>query len=217
MSTRYVWSKSSIGSRIIKTYGMATPFDKIAVLPIESNDIFWSFSRRGGYPYFADGPVYVRHGSGYSVQGGALTLIDSEQTVINNGDRGDSYSAIATFKNTGKINTYLGVTNIDGGNQFEHIYHIDANWVDSSIISTNVFISASGDSGNATEFQGSFPANDMLQDYTGQVYGLGKGTSSLGTISNASSSTYPRHNYTAQITSICAVIPAPLRRCSHVE
>ena len=41
--------------------------------------------------------------------------------------------------------------------------------------------------------------------------------SAVDTISNAASSTYPRHNYTGQITSICAVIPPLLRRCSHVE
>lgn len=33
-------------------------------------------------------------------------------------------------------------------------------------------------------------------------------------VSNAASSTYPRHNYTGQITSICAIIPVLLRRCS---
>lgn len=39
----------------------------------------------------------------------------------------------------------------------------------------------------------------------------------IATVSNASSSTYPRHNYTGQITSICAVIPSLIRRCSHVQ
>lgn len=41
----------------------------------------------------------------------------------------------------------------------------------------------------------------------------GKGPDNLGTVSNAASSTYPRHNYTGQITSICAIIPVLLRRC----
>lgn len=39
----------------------------------------------------------------------------------------------------------------------------------------------------------------------------------IATVSNAASSTYPRHNYTGQITSICAVIPSLIRRCSHVQ
>ena len=38
----------------------------------------------------------------------------------------------------------------------------------------------------------------------------------IASVSNASSSTYPRHNYTGQITSICAIIPVLLRRCEHV-
>lgn len=40
--------------------------------------------------------------------------------------------------------------------------------------------------------------------------------SSVGQVSNASSSTYPHHNYTGQITSICTIIPALLRRCNRV-
>lgn len=36
------------------------------------------------------------------------------------------------------------------------------------------------------------------------------------TVSNSSSSTYPHHNYTEQITSICAIIPVLLRRYKHV-
>ena len=38
----------------------------------------------------------------------------------------------------------------------------------------------------------------------------------IAAVSNAAASTYPHHNYTGQITSICAIIPALLRRCNHV-
>ena len=47
------------------------------------------------------------------------------------------------------------------------------------------------------------------------TYKAVKGTA-VGTVSNAAASTYPRHNYTGQITSICAIIPVLLRRCEHV-
>jgi len=54
----------------------------------------------------------------------------------------------------------------------------------------------------------------------GEIYILSttrvKGDNFLGTVSNASASTYPRHNYTGQITSICAIIPVLLRRYKHV-
>ena len=56
------------------------------------------------------------------------------------------------------------------------------------------------------------PTRYTLTHYSG--YGK---TSKIGTVSNASSSTYPRHNYKGQITSICAIIPALLRRCNHVQ
>lgn len=221
MSTRFVWSRSNLVAVQIATWPDDGISAAVQVSPV-TEDRFWSWSGddlRGRV--LQNGPINLLYGDSYSIVNGRF-VINNPSTAFISARTSTEYQSDkskVTFNNgsiivNGSSTKYFGIAQTSV-NAFDFIYKC-----------TITFSSGDGDVDCDTElsirsngsndiirffaYHGGWYSADNADSFT---YELGKG-SAVGTVSNAAASTYPRHNYTGQITSICAIIPVLLRRCS---
>ena len=204
MSTRYVWKRYNLSAVVISTVSRPDYSDRLN-LYVERENQTWGYSYNGPGSVFLQENVYVRWGKSYSFSNGKFIINNSQLVTayrnhvgagICEGDDGDDY--------------YFGISTSQNNN-YDYLYRIRAYWPSGSgDISLNADASST-----AANRRAKFVVSDC-ESGTGNSYEIAKGSLS-GNSSNASASTYPHHNYTGQITSICAIIPALLRRCNHVQ
>ena len=201
MSTRYVWSRYSLSAVVLSTVSRPDYSNNLH-LYVEKENQTWSYRYEGIGLVTLQENVYVRWGNGYSFSNGKFKINNSELVTayrnqsgagICEGDNGDDY--------------YLGISTSQD-NSYDYLYRINAEWPSGS---GSISLGAQASS-TVAERRARITASDC-ESGTGNSYKVGKGSYSTA-VSNAASSTYPRHNYTGQITSICAIIPVLLRRCS---
>lgn len=229
MSNRYVWNRYNTAS-VATVSASGSPYGEPEdILQMDSADTFWTWNRSFRTSISTSSPIYAYTGTGRAISNGKFVLSGATSVTINDNtatesDRDSVYYRGIPINQSGGLGRvwtrYVGFSAANE-NAFDAIYGITWNHTTNSSYVRAISIAPSPNESGSTVTNTyircyGMEMSDDGDNVTATRYVVGKGSLST-TVSNASSSTYPRHNYTAQITSICAVIPAPLRRCSHVE
>ena len=145
--------------------------------------------------------MYIYRALAYTIENGQIKLVNPQSEAAY-------WSAMMDDRNEYYFNgnTYFYIANEDGGYR--------------NPISGGVYYGASPRFVLSMKYNSAHEMrNFMTNDGQGRsIYsgGVGQGDEHLGTVSNASSSTYPPCDAAGRITSICAVLPI-IRRCRDVQ
>ena len=183
MSSRYVWARNNVSQTAIANGSNA---GRELHVPIASGDVFWYWTRGGGYSTLNNGPIFIRYGEGYSISGGGYVIDNSTLGEIPDGTQiledGNGYK-IATLSESGVI--YWGVSQ-SSANKYEHLYKASDRAYGSDVSFYLTYIHSSG-TGQYWNFRAS---GAYTVSGSGAVYELAKGAAN-GTVSNAAQDTYP--------------------------
>lgn len=196
MSLRYVWNrynKSAVASDWSNGIGS---YKQLNI--INQVDVTWDVQLRNSiYSFSSTNYPVSRSGSGFAIEGDKLVIKNPSAATSG---AGKEYFIISML-NTGINSIFVGLDTSDA-NEYHVVYEIEY-----TITTSMQFLLLAA---NATGGYFRPDTGGIVSSARGRTHRVGAG-SLVGTISNASPSTYPPRNNRSKITNICTI-----RRWSNV-